>query len=133
MFKYLIFFASANFAIRALILLMMGMTAILSLRGVMPISTILASGALRRQVSKIALMPPMVSSSLESSLPWGDLLPTLLVPASRMIILGLTLSNSPLLRRHRIFCVVSPPQTEVSSIPAKEILPPVNEEVFVLL
>src|SRR5882724_8683021 len=120
MVRYLIFFPSANFAIRWLISLMIGITNMLSLRGKIPINTIVALGAFRRQTSRIALIPRVMSLILGSSLPCVELFPTLLAPASRTMILGLTLSNSPLLRRHSMFWVLSPPQPKLAAFQPKK-------------
>ena len=122
MFKYLIFLPSASFAMRSLMRLMMGITAMLSLRGVTPMRIIVAPGAFRRSVSRMALTPRATSAALASasSSPRGDLSPTLFVPAMRTMTLGLTPSSSPWSRRQRMFCVVSPPQPKSAAFQPKK-------------
>jgi len=67
MFKYLTFLPSANFAMLSLIWLMIDITARLSLRGVIPIKTIVALGAFLRQTSIMALSPRVMSAIRGSS------------------------------------------------------------------
>src|SRR5437762_9642809 len=119
-FKYLIFFPSANLAMLSLTWLMMDITAILSLRGVMPISTIVALGAFSRHISRMALSPLVMSATLGSSLPRGATVPTLLVPARMTMILGLTFSSSPLVNRQRMFWIVSAPQPKLAAFQPKK-------------
>src|ERR1700687_3604108 len=103
MFKYLTSLTSANLAMLSLIWLMIGITARLSLRGVIPISTIVALGAFWRQTQRMAFTPRVTSAPLASSLHAEDSLPTLLVPAIITMTFGLTLSSSPFLSRQRMF------------------------------
>src|ERR1035437_2785908 len=92
---------SASLARLALILSIVGITAMLSLRGKMPVTTMVAPGAFVCMTRRIACRPRVMSATLPSSPPAGARLPTLLVPASRTTILGLTPSSSPLSRRQR--------------------------------
>ena len=71
------------------------MNAMLSLRGKMPVTMIVALGAFARMTSRIALMPRVISAAFASSSSAGVILPTLFVPASRTMTFGLTPSSSP--------------------------------------
>jgi hypothetical protein len=73
----------------------------------MAVSTIVAAGALLRQLSTIAVRPRVMSATRASS---PGSLPTLLVPASSTITFGFTPSSSPFSRRQRMFSVRSAPQ-----------------------
>ena len=88
-----------------------GITAMLSLRGKIPVSTIVARGALRRQRSTMAFRPLVTSATLSAIVPdAAGTLPTLLVPARITITLGSTPSSSPCCSRQRMCCVLSAPQ-----------------------
>src|SRR5215216_550913 len=97
MLRNLIVLLSANFAIRALILLIVGIRAVLPLvlRGVRPISRILALGACLWRAFRQALMPLVTSATSALSLPLAAAKPTLLVPISKTITFGWTPANSP--------------------------------------
>src|SRR6266404_9166633 len=99
---------------------MMDITATLSLRGVMPIRTIVALGAFLWQISRIALIPAVMSATLGSPADWGEVLPTLLVPATTTMTFGLTLSSSPLFNRQSMFWILLAPQPKFAAFQPKK-------------
>ena len=84
-----------------------GMTAMLSLRGKIAVSTIVAFGALSRHRCTSARRPRVMSSTLAS--PPG-VPPTLFVPASTTMTFGLMPSSSPWSIRQIMFSIRSAPQ-----------------------
>ena len=106
-----------------------GITAMLSLRGKIAVRMIVASGALRRQTSRIASSPRVMSATLSSS-PGSD--PTLLVPASTTMTFGFTPSSSPFSSRQRMFSSPVGAPAEVGRVPAAKVRAPVGKQLRVV-
>jgi hypothetical protein len=64
-----------------------------------------------------AFTPRAISAMVRASRACG---PTLFVPASRTITLGLMPSSSPFSSRHRMFCVRSAPQPKFAAFHPKK-------------
>src|ERR1035438_7792005 len=103
MFRYRILLPSATRERLLLILSIMGSTAMLSFRGKMAVTMMVAPGALERMTSIAVCRPLAMSATLASSSSAGAPLPTLFVPARRTMIFGSTPSSSPLFSRQRMF------------------------------
>ena len=92
---------------RAISALISRVVAGLSLRGKMPVSTIVAFGALARARFTSARRPRVMSATFSS--PPGTF-PTLFVPARMTITFGFTPSSSPFSRRQSMCSIRSAPQ-----------------------
>ena len=110
-----------------------GITAMLSLRGKIPVSTIVARGALRRQRSTMAFRPFVTSATLSAVFPdAAGTLPTLLVPARITITFGIDAIELAVLQPPEdVLRAVGAP-AEVARVPAGERRLPVGEEVRIV-
>jgi hypothetical protein len=97
--------------------LISGTTAMLTLRGKIPVTMIVALGALLRQRSSNAFNPRVMSATF-SSLP--SRAPTLFVPARITMTFGLTPSNSPFSIRHSMCSILSAPQPKSAAFHPKK-------------
>ena len=111
---------SASRARLALMRSISGITAMLSLRGKMPVTTIVAAGAFCRQTRTMAVTPRVISATLASSFSGPGCVPTLFVPARSTMTFGLTPSSSPFSRRHRMFSILSAPQPKSAAFQPKK-------------